>query len=526
MLTGSGCSQFLSESSESSLSSSEEKSTQKKHEGIDLEGKYESFDIETVKEHAEQLEEAAEQSGNSAKVKELIDVLLTDMDTISQALTYLTLEYYADWYDMRLEKQYDMCYEDYYVAYELISYAFANGYENEEYSELLEPYVDMEYLEYYTDRAMSATRLEGYARTDYESMDEYLDEYYEVAYDQEFDEDEKNLKCAEIYLDVLSTYDAETFYDEYNRDFTAEEILELSGCIKELYTDTSLVLEDSFNSTDNSDKLYEEQIGEENPFETVAEYAGLLSPEIKEAADKLLEEELYMITDGRDCYEGSFTIDLPVDNSAVIYLYEYGDCYDLITAIHEFGHFYSSFYDEIPTFLMKNNVDVAEIQSQGMETLYMTLFDDICGEYAQAMEMFKLYDLLNSVIAGFMIGEFEYTVLKNIDTMTPEDVAELFEELAQAYNYDMELYYVSHIFEYPGYYISYGVSALAALEIWQTSLTDTEKAIELYENIARVESNSEDTRFRQSLAECGFSDVLSKDYVISLAQDIEEYAAG
>ena len=492
--------------------------------GSDFYDKYSPVELDTIKEHITQMEEDISGSESSDKIRDDIDVLLNDLDAVSEALSYITLCYYTDWYDEKLEAEYDSCYETYYVASELLCYAFSNGYKAEQYSELFEPYVDMEYLDYYTDRAMSVARLEGYSRVDYSVMDEYLDDYYSIAYDSSKNDKIKNLSAAEIYLDLLSSYDTETFYDAYDRDFSADEIIELSRIVRDVLIPVSLELENILTELPDGDVLYDDTFAFEAPFEIIGEYADRLSPEIAESAELINDEQLYVIAEGDECYTGSFTIDLPLENSAVVYTYSYGDCYDLMTAIHEFGHFHASFYDETTTFLMQNNIDIAEIQSQGMEMIFMPLYDDIYGDQADTMRLLKLYDALDSVISGFIIGEFEYTVLKNLDTMTPEDVVEYFDSLMEEYQYEADLYYITHIFEQPGYYISYGVSALAAFDIWEASLADTSRAVEMYENIARVNCNSGEFQFRSALESCGFSDVLCEEYIRELGEKILGYA--
>lgn len=512
---------FNSSSKSSSVSESESES---KSDKSDLYDKYSPVELDTVKEHIYQLQEDADVPENADKVQEDMQVLLDDLNAISESLSYITLSYYSDWYNEKLEAEYDDCYETYYVAYDLLSYAFANGYKIEEYSAIFEPYVDMEYIDYFSNRAMSMKRLEGYARVDYAVMNEYLDEYYDIAYNNKMNDKVKNLRAAEIYLDVLSSFDTETFYDSYNRDFTGEQAISLSNVIKNQLIPVSDNLGNIFYDMPVYDDVYDNPVLFDNPFEILAEYTNKISPEINQSAKFLTDNSLYTMTSGDESYTGSFTTNLPVQQSALIYTYQYGDNEDFTTAVHEFGHFHAALYDDTTTFMMKNNVDIAEIQSQGMEMLFMPLYDDIYEDQADAMRMMKLYNMLDSVISGFLIGEFEYTVLSNIDTMTPEDVLECFDSLMDENGYDVELYYISHLFEQPGYYISYGVSALAAFDIWEASVTDYDKAVEMYENISQIKCNSDEFQFKSALAQCGFNDVLDENYINNLAAQLNAYA--
>ncbi len=522
-----GCSikDLLGESSEEASESESESVTEETEtDNSDTAEKYSYVSIDEVKEHIAQLEGHTEETGNATLIEDDIQLLLDDMDSISEALSYIIIDYYLDWDNEKLEEMYDNCYEDYYVTAELLTYAFSNAYTVDEYKTLLEPYVQEDYVEYYTDRSLSIKRLEGYARVDYELMDESLDEYYDIVYNEDMSDDEKNLAVAEIYLDILSMYDTETFYDVYNRDFTPEQAVSLSNSVQEYFIPAGNAIEDAFYDVPHSEDIYDDPVLFDNCFDTIRDYASKLSPSIGKYASKLCDDKLYSTANGKDRYDGSFTVDLPMQNSALIYTYQYGDAYDMLTAIHEFGHFYSSFYDETPTYMQCNNIDIAEVQSQGMEMIFMQFYDEMYGEQSEAMKMYKLYDIVEAAISGFVIGEFEYQILRNIDTITPEEIVGQFDILMSANDYDTELYYISHLFEQPGYYISYGVSALAALDIWLTSLDDEEKAVEMYENIAGIACNSDEYQFVSALEEAGFANVLDDRYIKILAEKIEEYA--
>lgn len=505
--------------------SSSENENKKEGSSSKFSDKYSPVSIDDVTAHVEEMLEASEIPDNSENIEKCISVLLSDLDYANEALSYITLDYYADWYNEALEEEYNSCYETYWLTYDLISYAFANCYVVEEYSGLLKPYIlDEDSIEYYTDSSMSIKRLIGYAKVDYELMYEELDRYYDVAYNSATNDEYKNNTSAEIYIDILKTYDVEYFYENYNRDFTPDEIIALSSTVREELIPVLNSIDDLLEDIPHYDDVYDNPVEFDNAFETIREYASRLSPMISGSADNLVSNSLYVTASGDNCYNGSFTVDLPMRNSGLIYTYQYDDYYDMLTAIHEFGHFHASIFDKTPTYLMANNIDIAEVQSQGMEIIFMPLYDDLYGEQADAMRMLKLYDLLDSVISGFLIGEFEYTVLQNIDTMSSEDIVEYYNTIMKDYTQDSNFYYISHLFEQPGYYISYGVSALAAFDIWEASLGDNAKAVEMYENIAQISCNSEEYQFKSALAYSGFDNVLTEEYIRNLADLLNEYA--
>ena len=493
-----------------------ESSTSEASEDSDSDDRFVSVELDTVKEHINEMLENSEISGNSKKLEKNIDTLLSDYDHISEELTYLTIDYYKNWDDEKAEEKYDQCYEKYYVAGALLRYGFTNCYAVDEYAELFAPYAVPEDVDYYTNRAMSMERIEGYTRVDYNISDSYLDEYYDIVNDTKTEDNEKNIAAAELYLDILSTYNADTLYDYYDRDYSPEDIFALSGVIRSELTSVTENIMDILSEMPEYEELYNAPDRRSNVFELISWYASDISYDIGIAAEELYDNKNYTIGKGDNSYNVPLTIGLPVKNSAIIYTYNYGDCLDFSDAVHEFGHYYALCQDDTPAFLEYNNIDIAEIQSQGMEALFMEQFDSIFSNKADAMRLTKLYDMLNAVLSGFTIGEFEYNVLKNIDTMTPDDVIDYYNSLTENYDTEAPFYSFSHIFEQPGYYISYGVSALAALNIWETSLDDYGKAVEMYENIASISCNSGEYQFRTALSESGFSDVLSEDYIKQL----------
>lgn len=497
---------------------------------IDTHGEYkfssvkDSDEVAEVREHVEKLLDDLKYDDNEDELKDDITVLLDDMDIKYEDTTKHMITYYLDWNNETLENQYDDAAENMFITVELITYAFCRGYANEQYSHLFKDLIlDEEAVETYTEPAFTLKHLEGYTRVNYNLMDANLDEYHDIAYNEDMDEEEKALKCAEIYLELLAQYDVETFYDKFNRDYTPEEILELSKVIREELIPASDALLDAFYENSEARKVARKPILFDDPFKVIQEYAPKLSTEIADAANTMVEDELYTIASGEECYNGSFTSSMPKSKSSVVYIYNDGDYNNLLTPVHEFGHYYASFYDDIPTYLAASNLDIAETQSQSFEFLFTQFYDEIYEEQADAMKIIKTYDMLYSVISGFFIGEFEYTVLANRENYTPEDVVKLWHDIMDDYIPDTEFYIVNHLFESPGYYISYGVSALAAFDIWEDCIYNTDEALKKYEKIARTSCNEKDNNFRSAIKNAGFSDVLNEEYIKVLAQEIYDY---
>lgn len=518
-----------SEKSEVDEKSTKEKTTKKsepqnENSGNDQEGYTDSSpELDDIKAHIQNLIDDSSKTGNSEAVITDVDAIINDIDGMYEDMSKLSLDYTVNWGDEDVEAEYDKAQETLTIAFNLAEYAFCRCAKIDEYADIVEPYIDENLFEEFSAAGMNMKRIEGYTKVDFEIKDEYLDRYYDIAYDDSLDDDEKDIRAAELYLELLDEYDTETFYDSFHRDYSPELVLELSETVRSEMSPACDALLDALRDTKGVKALYDDTLWFESPFEMIAEYSPQLTDEIDNAAKVINDEKLYELCSGDDSYTGSFTTFLPLENRGIVYVYDSGDYSTLSTAIHEFGHFYAYFDDTLPTFTLSENIDIAEVQSQGFEFIFTRFYDDIYGEYADVMKLVTLYNICGAVTSGFEVGEFEYTVLKNKDSMTAEEVVEKFDEIVGD-DTGFHFWYVSHMFENPGYYISYGVSALAAFDIWRDEMTDGDKALDKYIKICRVSSLDSSRHFQEALDECGFENVMSEEYITELAEELIDYA--
>lgn len=455
-----------------------------------------------------------------------IDYLLDTMNESAARYSDMQLDYYADWNNTDLKTAYDAAYEEYYVIYEMLEWAFVNGAHKSKYADLFTPYASEEHAEYYL--AYPLVRIENFARDDSEDYGGDLDDYYSAAYDEDVDVtnerelNDLNVECAKLYLKTLKSYDLREYtYDTYVRDYTAQDVSAVYKTIlSDFYPLCDAYYEALKSHPDYARIRLKHNLKEKDPFKSILNYGSRLSPSIAESAKKLYTEKLYYLASGSKCYDGSYTVAYPGRQSAKIYLYTDDSYIDLQNAIHEFGHFHSEWRDTTPIFLQKNCSDIAEVQSQGMQLLFTQYYDEIYGEDADFMEQLAVFDILDSIVSGFAIGEFEYQVMKQIDTISEYDVVDLFYEIADSCNLERDLYEISHLFEQPGYYISYGVSALASLEIYGAMQESPEQAVKLYEKISNVSSVDAKYGLREALSACGFSDIFNPSDLDALLHKI------
>ncbi len=456
--------------------------------------------------------------------------VLTELDIASEIATKAEIQYYADWNNQKKKDFYDKATEDYYVAYEMAAWAFTNGAAKSMYQDIFKDYADWEYKDYYM--AYSLNKVIGLAKSQNHSSEKKIDNYFDTAYDNSTDTEDPeelsdlNAECAQIYLDVLEGYDlSNCLYDSYNRDYKAEEISAIYDTVmKDIYP-----LYAAYRESIEGNEKYKDLDANKiyltgNLFTKLSEYAPRISDRVGESARKLCDEQLYVIANGKKSYDGSFTVSFPQSQKAMIYLCQSGSYLDFSAAVHEFGHFNSDWRDTTHMYLQSLNSDIAEVQSQGMQMLYTQFFDEIYDDAATLMEEVAFYDILDSIISGFAIGEFEYRVMKDYDKMSPMKVVDIYYEIADACDLDRDLYEITHLYQQPGYYISYGVSALPALEIYTLLQETPEKAAALYEQISEISSVSSEFGFHEALTKCGFTDFFDPEQLDTLIQKVPNRA--
>ncbi|SHM92057.1 hypothetical protein [Ruminococcus flavefaciens] len=488
----------------------------------DIEISVELCDISEIEEKVQLLIDHIDDEKENSVIKNDIQSLLNMYDKLYEAHTNMEVVFYSNYTDKALESEYNKFYRSAYVAEDLIAHGFIYGYSNSKYHELFEGLVDKDDLsEHEGEYDLEDARIESEAS--FEDRTEAMSAYYDVKSNDSLSGKEKDLECAKILLDLLEDYDTDLLYSQYDRDYTGDEIIALSKSVKSELIPVYDKLMDAYFATPSWTASYDAGKNAD-PFKVIREYAPLLSEDIAKSADIICNEKLYSICDNDEAYPGAFTDDLPAQKKARVFIGNVGEESELSSAIHEFGHFHACLYDDTPAYLFKNNMDIAEIQSQGLELLFMQFYDDIYGDAGDSKKIEKVLDLLDSVICGFFIGEFEYTVVKNKDDMTPQEVVDLFKSLALEYDSLYNLHDIPHLFESPGYYISYATSSLAAFDIFEDYQKNPKNALEQYEKIAKTSYNSGEFTFKMALKKCGFSDVLSKDYISGLAKQLTDYA--
>lgn len=341
----------------------------------------------------------------------------------------------------------------------------------------------------------------------------------------------KNDALAGYYIDLVNNRRAQTaiydyndptaYYDDwyYYRDISGGYRNMLYRAVKKHIVPLLSALEDMIYE----DSSYVDTVfTEEELLDTVQSTLTSLSPEFGEAMDYMTKFGYYDIAYDDNKTDGAMTTYLYYPNAPYLLMKPAGNSYDYTTLIHEFGHFNAFYCSPDP---LASNLDLAEIHSQALELLVLPQYEEIFGEQAHTEELYTIYAIVMSLVDGCMFDELERYAY-NTQELTVEKMNKKYMELLKEYGYrdaddPMEEAYswveTSHLFGYPLYYLSYAVSAAAALEIWDMSLVDHQGALETYLELVAL---GESGYFVETLERVGLEDPMSEAHIAALAESL------
>ncbi len=353
----------------------------------------------------------------------------------------------------------------------------------------------------------------------------------------------KNEAICPIFLDLVKNRNARAqiygydnyaeyaYTDLYNRDYTIEEIKSVYAAVKEYIVPVLSEVEERVYAGNLNDLLYMDYLTEDYVIEVVGRHMGDIDPALAEVYQYMVDHHLYDIDYDPNKMNVGYTTTLYEYQEPFIFNTPDYSYYDLETMIHEFGHYNEAFHAGTTLITDVTNMDVAEIHSQGLELLYLEYADDVYGEgLGDTARQMVLYQMLYSVIDGCLYDEFQNAVFAADHDMTEEEVNQLFRRLSEEYGY---VYYdtedaaydwvdVPHTFSSPMYYVSYGTSALAALDIWTIAQEDRHAGIDKYMELTTYGLT---TTYCELLEKCGLKSIFEEETIREIAQAVADYSS-
>lgn len=286
------------------------------------------------------------------------------------------------------------------------------------------------------------------------------DNYYTYAYERVYDRD-YDMEALEQMRQFAKNYLAEAYTNSWN-NFNTSFYSKLG------YDDQVAVI----------DFLYEDYDSMKDNY--VEKYMKVLPEEMRQHMQNMLEKDS-LFTNAPDAEPGAFTTSIG-DRS---YCY-YGPGYaSSSTVIHEGGHYYASRYTDLGSIPL----DLAETHSQGNEWLFTSFMrGKIPTRRYKAVVDYLIYEDISMIMICLMVDEFEQRVYTtDLTGYTAADFDAIMNAVATQYfptassaPTDMNNYWRQVVVDQPVYYISYGVSAIAAMSLYTLAEQDFDNAMAIY----------------------------------------------
>ena len=348
-------------------------------------------------------------------------------------------------------------------------------------------------------------------------------EYNQLVVRDDLSRPQINNRVGKVYLELIkvrnefaklrgySSYAEYAYKEQYGRDFSPTEAAAFAEIVKpfaKAYYENCC-----YCSAFATDITGTGPVTAEDILATLREYAPLVS-ENAAAAEKYMEDHgLYLLESADKITDVGFTTSFYAYKAPFLYNSLYNNLLDMQVSTHEFGHYCEAYLHPVTEPLAsEGSYDIFEIHSTGMEALFYSWYDEIFGDAADEARIYCLDGFFNSLVSGCIQDEFQRYVFDHPD-MTVDDLDKCYYEIASSYGDPYaDAYFwmdVSHNFENPFYYISYAVSALATLQIWELSQKNFEAAHTLYNQL--VEYGAFDL---------GFNELLKTLNLVSLGGDM------
>ena len=347
----------------------------------------------------------------------------------------------------------------------------------------------------------------------------YYDKWY-TAYNQAVGEIFLELVKIDNQIAMLEGYDSYVayMYDIYEREYALEESKAFIENVKQLVPKIYMKLSKKAERAQYNLQSYSYE-DEESLLDSIKEHFMNQDETLEEAYDYLIKYKLYDISTRDNKLSGGLTVYLDSYQEPFI-LINYSRPYQtVLTFIHEFGHYFSYF----ETGGHQGGLDLDETYSQAMELLAMPYSGAILGSetLGDEAQVYTMSSLLRAIIEGCLYEEFLQQVYEN-PNQTVQELNALYTKIAGEYGMSVDSRnwcQVPHNYEVPFYYFSYGISAVAAFEVWEQSLNQ-ETGIQTYLNLIQV---GRENHFLEALEKVGLSNPLEKETLERVIRCIADY---
>ena len=445
-----------------------------------------------------------------AAIEEITALLDEQYEYLDAQCSIALIFYYSDMADETLTQQYLDC-----VAV---------------YTQANDAYIQMVRRVYESDSPAKETLFEDWTEEDIAQLLAYEEEVallqqrnaeIEVEYQTATSDDvriplyiefvQNNNKIAQIFgYDNYYTY---AYSLVYSRDYSTQE-LELMRQYAKTYLAGALdtTINNFYHSYGSLTTLKQGSVAEflYNDYDTIAadyvdKYLSDMPESLRTHVEAMLTADSLFATSA-NAMPGAFTT-MVGDRSYCFFGPGYATS---CTVMHEAGHYYASRYADLNSIPL----DLAETHSQGNEWLFMSnLKSRMPADQYEALMDYRLYNDLAIILICLMVDEFEQQVYSaDLTGFTAQDFDAIMDSVCSQYfsvEYasqnlaDLNAYWRLVVVDQPVYYISYAVSAVAAIDLYTMSLEDFDAAVAIYQSLC--EDPQEDAGFLGSITAAGLS---------------------
>ncbi|MGN0106964.1 MAG: S-layer homology domain-containing protein [Hominilimicola sp.] len=317
----------------------------------------------------------------------------------------------------------------------------------------------------------------------------------------------------------------------YDRDFTIEDALKFSEGVKNYIVP---VASDILSVSSTAEHADYSTMTDEKIIDTLKPCFDDMSSELSAAFDYVLAYNMYDWDYSTSKVQPGSAYTAYLSSYKTPYMFfspdKEGQRWKFGTMIHEFGHFNTMLHDPVHRSDFESNsktmsLDVAEVNSQGLELLMMHYYKDIFGSHANTESLNTIATMMYTLTSCGLLTEFENAAFTHPD-ITLDELSKTYIELSEKYGLgsgdaDSDNWWITvpHIFESPLYYISYGTSLMSALDIWMQSQTDFDVACDKY---FRLSALGDSIDFQKSLSDCDLENIFTEEYSQKLANTLKK----
>ncbi len=292
----------------------------------------------------------------------------------------------------------------------------------------------------------------------------------------------------QIYIDIVNLckkLDKNYYlltYQAYNRSYTPVD----ASIFEETVAKSFAKVYDKVKRSISLEQTDVEWNGStETLFDFAAQGFSAIDESLVESYDLMKENRLFDVEYSETKSSGAFTILFPSYESVFLYVQPTDEISALTSFYHEFGHFNQMRQGNLHVYWPGEQIDLdsAEVTSQALPLLMSDQVDDLFGEeVGDAFAKDVLMTTLLAIPSACAVDAFEQFAFST-ENLTYEALCRKFDELCKTYHlpWNGQTWpQIQHIYNMPGYYISYAVSATSAIEVWMKYLENEKLGVGTY----------------------------------------------